>query len=487
MKKSSRIGFWLGIIGFIVLLLLPAFTDTPIMISRMFACAFIMAVWWITEALPLSVTALLPVILFPLFGIESGKATSALYFNHIIVLFIGGFLIATAMERTNLHQRIALRIISVIGHSPNRLLFGFMLTTAFLSMWISNTSTTVMMLAIALTIIKEKEKLFGAESVHVFSMTLLLGIAYSASIGGMSTLVGTPPNLSFVRIFEITHPTLTPPSFAEWMMLVVPISVTILLSCWILLLLYSRHHTHNIHFQAETIKAEIQKLGKMTSSERIVLLVFCATVALWIFRGDLQFGFATLPGWSSLLPYPTYIDDGTIAITMAMLLFFIPFRQNNAESGDTIINFDSLKNLHWPVIVLFGGGFALAHGFKTSGLSEYISRAFVPLVALPEWGVVTLMCTLMSMLTELTSNVATTEMILPIIAASADTLNMSPYLLMIPVTLCASCAFMLPVATPPNAMIYATGRVHAREMLKLGACLNVVALVVIVLFMVWRV
>jgi len=444
----------------------------------MAAVALLMAIWWVSDCIPLFATALLPLILFPLLGIMPGRETAPIYFNYIIVLFIGGFMIALTMERWNLHRRIALAIIHAVGGGPARIVLGFMLAAAFLSMWISNTATAVMMVPIGLAMVLQIEEEFGKDRTHSFSVGLMLGIAYSCSVGGLMTLVGTPPNLSFVRIFQILFPEAPTIAFGQWMIMALPLGAVMLILAWILITRVFYRAPSDLQVDRQVVTAERAALGPVTFEEKVVMAVFAATAILWVFRVDLQFGLATIPGWSRLLPYPEMIDDGTVAITMASILFFIPARDRSR--GDLrIMGADVIPRLPWNIVLLFGGGFALAAGFQRTGLAQLLGDQFQAMSSLPTFVLILLVCLVITFLTELTSNTATTEMILPILAAIAVATDTHPLILMIPATLSASCAFMMPVATPPNAIIFGSGRMTVGEMARIGIVLNLVGALVI--------
>jgi sodium-dependent dicarboxylate transporter 2/3/5 len=439
------------------------------------AIAAWMAIWWITEAVPLAITSLLPVALFPLMGIMDGQTVSSAYFNHVIFLFIGGFLVALAMERWNLHKRIALTILRFTGTGKARILLGFMIATAFLSMWISNTATAMMVVPILMSVIRQIEPEFtGKKS---FSTGLLLAVAYSASIGGIMTLVGTPPNLSFLRIYQVMFPDAPQISFLQWMLIAVPVGLLMLLAAWILIYFrYARKQTIGLSTENFVIRDEINRLGKMTREEKIVLFDFMLLAVLWITRSDLALGSLTIKGWASLFNHPAFINDGTVAIAIALPLFLIPVK---GQKESRLMDWETTKNLPWDIVLLFGGGFALANGFRDSGLSLWLGSQLAGLNALPPILIILMISLLVTFLTELTSNTATTEMILPVLAGVAIATDTNPLLYMIPATLSASMAFMLPAATPPNAIIFGTRRVTIAEMAKTGLWLNLIGAVII--------
>ncbi|MBL0717222.1 MAG: anion permease [Desulfosarcina sp.] len=372
-------------------------------VTRMAAVAALMAIFWITEAIPLFATALLPLILYPLLGIMKGKAIAPVYFNSTIFLFIGGFMIALTMEKWNLHKRIALWIIKLIGGSPAMIVLGFMAASAFLSMWISNTATAVMMVPMGLAIILKMEEEFGKEDTKKFSVSLMLGIAYACSAGGIATLVGTPPNLSFVRIFEIIFPLAEPISFGQWMLMGVPLMLLMGFFIWIMLTkIFFRPPIH-LKADREIVNQEYKALGPVSFEEKAVFAVFVATAFLWIFRKKLETGFITIPGWSDFLPWPGFIDDGTVAMFMAMLLFFIPVK-NKTSKESTLMGAEVILRLPWNIVLLFGGGFALAKGFQITGLSVLIGENFQNLAGIPALIMIPLICGSITFITELTSN-----------------------------------------------------------------------------------
>ena len=478
-SRGQRIGLWLGPLLFALTLLLDLEPGRP-EITRMAAVALLMAAWWITDAIPLFATALLPLLLYPLLGIEQTRATAPVYFNSTIVLFLGGFMIALTMEKWDVHRRIALWVIRSVGGGPARIVLGFMLAAAFLSMWISNTATAIMMIPVGLAVILRMEEQFGQERTRAFSVAIMLGIAYACSAGGIATLVGTPPNLSLERIFQITFPEAPHISFGVWFVMAAPISVLMLASAWLLITQVFFRIPAEVAVDREVLESEARKLGPVSFEERVILAVFAATALLWVFRAPIEIGGVTIPGWSALLPYGNLIDDGTVAIAMASLLFLVPARSPGAKSR-TLMGPDVVRGLPWNIVLLFGGGFALAHGFQTTGLARFIGDGFSGLGSVPPLLLILVICLTITFLTELTSNTATTEMVLPIFAAVAVSAGVHPLLLMIPATLSASCAFMMPVATPPNAVVFGSDRVRVSEMARVGIFLNLVGAVVITL------
>ena len=463
-------GLWLGLAAFALLILFPVDpANAPA--SRLAAVAALMAIWWMTEAVPLFATALMPLALFPLLGIMPGRVTAPIYLNSTIILFIGGFMIALTMQKWNLHRRIALGIIHCVGGGPARIVLGFMAASAFLSMWISNTATAVMTVPIGLAIILQVEERAG-EKAHKFTVGLLLGIAYGCSVGGLTTLVGTPPNLSFQRIYEILFPAAPRIAFGQWMVVALPVGLVMLFAAWLLITQVLYRAPREATADRGVIERERAKLGPITFEERAVLGVFVATALLWVFRVDLNLGTFTIPGWSRLLPWPQFVDDGTVAIAMASTMFFIPARRQE-DGRSRLMGSELIPRLPWNVVLLIGGGLALASGFQQTGLAELVGSRFEGAVHLPPFALILLVCLALTFLTELTSNTASTEMILPILASVAVVTETHPLVLMIPATMSASCAFMMPVATPPNAIVFGSNRLSIAEMARAGIVLNV--------------
>ncbi|MCF8242716.1 MAG: SLC13 family permease [Melioribacteraceae bacterium] len=442
--------------------------------------AVLMSALWITEAIPLAATSLIPLILFPLLGVLDPKITAGSYINSTIFLFIGGFLIAIAMEKWNLHRRIALFLIKLFGTSPSTIILGFMIAAAGISMWISNTATAVMLLPIGMAILKKVEEQFGSDKTKNFAVSLLLGIAYGCSIGGIATLIGTPPNLVFQRVYSITFPGKPEIFFSEWMMYGFPLSIVMLIIVWFLLTKVFYKPESEIKIEKSLIDEEHKLLGAASYEEKVVLTVFSVTAFLWIFRGDIVLGGFIIPGWTNLLPSFAKVEDATVGIAMAILLFVIPSKFEKRKKA--ILTVTAFRKLPWEIILLFGGGFALAEGFVQSGLSQMVSSYFSGMIGIPPVLVIFLICISVTFLTELTSNTATAQIILPILAALAVELNVNPFLFMIPATLSASMAFMMPVATPPNAIVFGGSRLKVLQMAKAGIFINILGAVLITLW-----
>jgi sodium-dependent dicarboxylate transporter 2/3/5 len=492
MSTARRVGLWLGPIAAVVMLLaidlVPGHPET----TRMAAIAIWMAVWWITEAVPLGVTALLPVALYPPLGIMSGRQVAPLYFNSIIFLFLGGFLVALAMERWGLHRRIALRILGLVGGGPCRLVLAFLVAPAALSMWISNTATTMMMVPIAAAVIgggtttaSDRDAQAGTEpasgpgpdSPGGFAPALLLATAYGASIGGLATLVGTPPNPLLVRNLALLFPAAPEISFAQWFVFALPLSLVLLLAAWVVLMAVFGLRRSQPPAGAGRLAEERARLGPPSQAERFVAAVFILMAVLWLTRAGLDLGDRSLPGWASLFAHGELIDDGTVAVAVALLLFVLPATWQ--PGAPRLMDWPTARRLPWGIVLLFGGGFALAQGFVDSGLAAWLGGCMGGLAGLPVVLIILSVSLIMTFLTELTSNTATAQMALPILASVAVALHVHPLLLLVPATLSASCAFMLPVATPPNAIIFGTGRLRVAQMARAGIVLNLVGAVLI--------
>jgi sodium-dependent dicarboxylate transporter 2/3/5 len=440
--------------------------------SAMLAVAVWMAIWWISECVPLALTAIIPLIFFPLLGISTGKEIAPKYINSIIFLFLGGFLIAQAMENTGLHKRIALNMLAKLHASPLQLAIGFSIATAFLSMWISNTATTMLMVTIALPLLHRLIEEHGETNVGPMAASFLLIIAYSANIGGMGTPVGTAPNLVFLENIRAVAPDLAP-SFLQWMLIGVPMVILGL----IVLFLVLGPKLAGLPWKpsnAGQLNSALTALGPMRREERHVATVLTMTALLWMSRESIVIEGHTIPGWASLLPYPG-VDDGTVAMFGATLLFLL-----RSGEGVPILNRESFGRLPWEIVMLLGGGFALASGMHQSGLSQWIGAQLGFLAGVPIVLMMLGIALAITFLTEVTSNTATTQVMLPILAAAALANDMDLIMVLIPATLAASCAFMLPVATPPNAIIFGSNQVPMKAMVQAGIRLNLIMAIVIV-------
>ena len=468
--RGRLTGLAVGIPLFVVMLFTPPPADLGVDAWRVAAVGLLMAIFWVTEALPLPATALLPLPLFPLLGVVPISETASPYANPVIFLFMGGFVVALAMQRWRLHERIALLVLRSVGDRMDYLVGGFMLATAALSMWVSNTATTLMMLPIALSIValyeeREPAQAGGRRSgPTAFPSALLLSVAYGATAGGMATLVGTPPNAFLAGFMRQTYGIEI--GFAQWMAMALPLSIVMLFIIWWLMTrVIFDLKGRVIEGAHELISQRAARQGKMSTGEVRVAVLFALLATAWVLR----------PWLSKLVP-GLNLDDTVIAMAAAILAFLIPV---DIKRGEFLMNWEWAQRLPFGVLILFGGGLTLAAAISRTGLAEWIGAQLAVVGGLPPVLIVVAMITILIFLTELTSNTATTAAFLPIVAALAISLGEHPLLLVVPAALAASCAFMLPVATPPNAIVFASGQLSIAQMARAGILLNLVAIVVI--------
>lgn len=565
--RQERVQAWgrlLAVVLFVATLFVLSPEPDQIRASRLAAVTVLMSVLWLTQAIPIAATSLVPLALFPLLGIATAEATSKAYINRNVFLFLGGFVIALGIEKWGLHRRLALSIVCLIGSSPRRIVLGFMLATAFLSMWISNTASTLLMLPIGLALLSSLRETGQEAEVETspdslpraaaepagtetadqpaaqtadspedstpeplvrLGIALMLGIAWSASLGGMTTLVGTPTNVAFAEIWDRTfvhppHPPGGPPaasstgaatgtgnaagtgqsateaglrapelSAGTWMTGFVPIGAVLLLCAWGVLVWRLLPLPGAGKFGRRFFRERLQALGPPRRTEILMATVFAVTAVLWVTRRAVRVGSVTfMPGWSDLLREPlaahgvavSGIHDSTIAMLMAVLMFFIPAGRDSRGQRQFLMDWKTAERLPWGILLLIGGGFALASAFSSTGLSSWIGTEFAAAVAgWPLWMLVGGTCLLLTFLTELTSNVATVSTLLPVLASVSVRLEIDPRLIMFPAAIATSCAFMLPIATPPNAIVFGSGRVPMGAMVRTGLVLNLVCVFVL--------
>lgn len=434
-----------------------------------------MAIWWITEAVAIGVTSLLPFILMPLLHVMKTEEVAVQYMEQTIFLFIGGFFLAYAMEKWDIHHRIAYRIILLTGNSPSRILAGIMITAYVISMWISNTATTLMLVAAVSSIVTHKELFKGQRQENIAS-AFLIGLAYSATIGGMSTIVGTPTNMIFTGYWEANYPLREPITFLRWCTFGIPFSLMLLLTGFFIL--KKMFHIQNFSTDSLIIRNKYEALGKIRWEQRIVMTLFSITVVLWFTRAGFDLGTVRIGGWESWFP-KGYIKDSTVAIGMAVCLFIIPSRVKNTF----ILEWDDVKKLPFHIILLFGGGFALAKGIEVSGLGKYLAGQLTFFKDYPLWMLIATLVILITLLSELASNVATITLMLPILSSLAVAINIDPLRLMIPATFAASFGFMLIIATAPNTIVYATGHFQSRKLFRAGLWMNLAGITMLTLAM----
>jgi sodium-dependent dicarboxylate transporter 2/3/5 len=481
MNYSKNIKLLLGPLS--ALAIVTFFDLDPLnpLLTRMAGIAVWMAIWWFTEVVHLAVTALLPIVLMPLLGIADSKITASQYMDPIIFLFIGGFIIAFAIERWHLHQRIALKILMRVGTKPSRILFGTMLTSYLISMWISNTASVMMLISAVMAVIVQVEKHFKDEvQSRNMATALLIGLAYSATIGGMATLVGTPTNMIFLREYTDKFPGNNDLNFFSWFIIGLPLSfILLIIAFWVLRMLFIKKNSE-LTLDRDYFTTSYQKLGGMSFEEKAVATVFSITALLWFTRADIDFGVFTLKGWGVLFPNKEYLQDSTVAIVMALSLFFIPSKK---EKGNALLGWNDVSKLPFDIILLFGGGFALAKGFELSGLSSWMAAQLKFTSHTNVYLLIFGMCILVTLISEFASNVACIQLMLPILLALQKTMEVHPLLLMVPATLAASLGFMLPVATAPNTIVFGSHRIRVRDMLKAGLILDIVGILLITLAM----
>jgi len=500
------VGFAAGPALFALLLLLPPPSGMPVAAQRAAAVVAWMAAWWLSEAIPIPATALVPLVAFPLLGVSGAAETSAAYADPTIFLFMGGFFLAAAMERWGLHRRIALGVVSLIGLSPTRIVLGFMLATAFVSLWISNTATTVMMLPIALAVARQVagSPQGGAEGgagaadggrapaasgpagsvpQRQFAMVLMLSIAYAATIGGIGTLIGTPPNLVFAGVARQMFADLGEVTFLRWLAFGMPMVLIYLPLSW----LYITRCAAPLHRMAlpgsrDSVEAQRRALGSMNPGEKVTLAVLAAATFLWVFRADLVLGDFTIPGWATALGVDKHVHDATVAMAAALFLFCFPVKSPAPAGGrQFILDWDSAQKIPWGVLLLFGGGFAMAHGVHQSGLAGWAGGMLQGVAHWPPILMIAAVALSVTLMSEFASNTAIATTFMPILGATAQGAGLHPYVLMAPGAMAATLGFMLPVSTPPNAIVFGTGYIRVREMVRAGIWMDLAGVLLVTL------
>ncbi|MEZ6055182.1 MAG: SLC13 family permease [Planctomycetaceae bacterium] len=511
--RKERLARFSGL-GAGVLFLLVLALPTPEGLTpeghRLGAVTLLMAGLWLSQAIPIAATALLPLALYPLLAIQSADEVSGSYLDSNVFLFLGGFVLAAAIEKWNLHRRLALHIVAIVGCSSKRIVLGFMIATAFLSMWISNTASTMLMLPISLALLAALADVTRDESasssdgespaIQGLGVALLLGIAYASSLGGLSTTVGTPTNVQFLSIWNDPVPAVDGKSLVEaygtismgsWMAAFVPLGLVMLVAAWLVLTWGVPHLPGAERLGRSFFRDRLRSLGKPSRSERVVLFLFAATAALWMTRAPLKFGDVTLfAGWGKPLTnwLVTHIGasegfakklpihDSTIAMLTAILLFAIPGDPDPDGRPRRLMDWETAHHrLPWGILLLIGGGLAMAGAFQSTGLSKWVGQSlFTQAEGLPLVVLVAGVCLLMTFLTEFTTNVATVSTLVPIMIQGAIFLGVDPRLIAIPATVSASCAFMLPIATPPNAIVFGSGKITMPQMMRAGLWLNLI-------------
>jgi len=495
----------LGVLFALWIMFWPYESDLPNSARKLAGVTALMAMLWMSQAIPLAATGLIPLALFPLLGIQTSAVVSKAYINQYIFLFLGGFIIALGIENCGLHRRIAMMIVDAIGVSARRVVLGFMLATAALSMWISNTATTLMMMPIGLAMITTlRETVVSLHSgdegkrsqqIDQLGTALMLGIAYAANIGGFTTLVGTPPNIAFVAFWNKTYPNAPDISTGEWITAFLPIGILMLLCTWLLLCWGQPRKSESDDDIRKFFSQRLKELGQPSRAECLMFTVFFTTAILWITRKPVQIAsWTVLRGWGGLMATwlewlgataefaSKAVDDSTVAIGMAILLFCLPAGRQDDRSLKFLMDWESTQRLPWGILLFFGSGLALAGGFEQTGLSDWIGQNLIIWIEhWPLWLIIFGVCIMLTFLTELGSNLATINIFLPILAALCVKLKMDPRLILIPATISASCAFMLPIATPPNAIVFGSNQIKMGQMMRYGLLLNFAGAIIVML------
>jgi sodium-dependent dicarboxylate transporter 2/3/5 len=433
--------------------------------ARVIAVAVLMITWWITEAFPMPAVALVPIVLFPLLNIATTNATAAPYGNEVIFLFMGGFMIGLAIEKWNLHKRIALSIVKLTGTSGNRIVLGFVMATGLISMWLSNTATTMMMFPIAVSVIKVIGEGRDAKDMRNFSLCLMLAIAYASNFGGIATIIGTPPNVAYVSYMNKRFGQEI--SFFDWMMVCLPIALLLMLSLYFVTVkVLFRNQIASSAETKQLINNELQQLGPMRIPEKRVLVIFLCTALLWITRDLInQLGIVK-------------IDDNMIAIFGALLLFILPAGEANGK----LLDWNDTKNMSWGILLLFGGGITLANAMEKAGLMDMLGKWISGFSGTDTLMLLVVVVTVSIFISEVMSNIAQVIVFAPVVTGIAVAAGINPYVLGVGMTLAASCASMMPMGTPPNAIVFASGHIRMKDMMKAGLVMNIIAIIVIALF-----
>ena len=488
-KLSQKIGFWVGIAAFVVVLFLKTPAGMEPGAKTTIGLLIWMAVWWATEAVPLSITSLLPLVVLPLFRVILAKDIAKSYMSQEIMLFVGGFFISEALEESGLHTRFSLWLINKIGTSPKKIILAFMIAVAFISMWISNTTAAVMALPVALSVIEFFKASIKKENVDVdtapgefkFATALMLGVGFAASIGGMGTPIGTPPNIIFMSMSKQMFPNAPTLSFFDFAKFGTLFIIFFVPFTWFMLTsVFFKPGFGGLKESKEIFIQELKKLGNMTKKEKIVGVVFIITVFLWIFRVDINFGSFTIKGWSTLLGVSQYVHDSTVAILAALLFYIIPVDYNK---GEYVLNKESVNKLPWDIILIFGGGLAIADTMVQTKLAEYIGSKLVFLQGMNLLLVIFIVGAAGFFIAQFTSHTSAASIFMPIAGAIATAAHIHPYLVMLPVTFAISLAFSLPASTPPNVIVMTGGHVNVKDMLKSGFTIGFLGLIILVLYM----
>ncbi len=468
-KYSGLIG---GIIFLIVMLALPVPTGMSVGARNAAAVALLMAIWWITEAIPIYATAFLPMLLFPLLKVLPAGSTAINYGHDLVLLMISGFFIAKAIENQNLHKRMSLILIKALGTSRPRILLSIMLATAFLSMWIANVTAALMMLPIGMAIIAKEETLGNTNP--KFGAAIMLGIAFASSIGGVATLIGSPTNLIFGGVMDKIFPLAPKISFFDWLKIGIPILIVFLPLIWYYLTVFFKIKG-SIPGNRELIDDELKAMGKMSAGEKRVMYIFIITVLGWVFRQGFVLDKLVIPGWSTLLGVGDFVEDSTVGMLGAILLFMLP----SGKDKKRLLDWKSASTVPWGVGVIVGGGYALASGFKVTGLADWIGLKMAFVSGFPTLIILIIVCGAVLLFTEMNSNTATANIFLPILASIAVAGSINPIILMLPATFAASFVFIMPAGTGPNTVIFGSNKLTVQDMARSGIWLKLITMVLL--------
>ncbi len=467
------------IVALLTCWLLFSLTKTADSVVYMIGLTIWMAWWWMTEAVPIAIASLLPLIVLPVFGLAPAKDVAKQYMDNIIFLFIGGFILAFALEKWNLHKRIAFTILSRVGTRPSSILIGVMGTSYFLSMWISNTATVMMLLAAVLALIAEMEEHFtDVKHKRKLAAALLIGLSYSASIGGMATLVGTPTNMIFYREYIAAFPNAGDMDFFQWAKIGIPVSLLLGIVAYTTLYFMFCRKNNVAVVGKNYFLDKLVLLGKWSYEEKMIAGVFLSTVVLWFTRSDIDLGFYTFKGWSNLFgEHAKYIEDSTVAIVAAVVLFLIPA----SKKSGPLMTWKDVDRIPFEIVLLFGGGFALAYGFEVSGLSKWLAEGLSNFPAIHPVLIILVVVAFICLISEFASNVASIQLMLPVLIAGFASGSSNPLLYLVPAAFAASLGFMLPIATPPNTIVYGTKQIRAKELMRAGLVVNLAGIAIITL------
>lgn len=473
MTNVQKIGFWGGVFIALLLILMPTPDGMKVEAQRAVAVTLLMAIWWLTEAIPIYATAFVPMALFPLLGVLKTDLVAESYGHNYVIMLLCGFFIAKVIESQQLHRRIALMVLKHLGSNQQRIILSFMLVSAFLSMWIANVAVVLLMLPIATAVIKKTDESQG-DSTSQFGLALMLAMAYACSIGGTATLIGTPVNMVFAGMVNEMFPTAPEINFFTWLKIGLPIVIVFIPTIWLYIIKYFKISA-TIPIDNAAFSKDLAALGNMTDGEKKALGVFLFTALGWIFRSDLDFGVLQIEGWGTLLGVDEYVHDSTVAVIGALSLFVLA----NQKTGKSLLTWQEAATVPWGIVMIVGGGYAIAKSFQKTGLADWIGQQMDFIGNYSPLMILLIVTTFIVFLTEINSNTATANIFLPVLGAVAIAAKINPLFLMIPATFACSFAFMMPSGTGTNTVIFASGKVSIPEMAKCGLWLNFISVVLL--------